>query len=142
MRSSLYPFAQIVLVVFLLADVLGCSPEPPQITIEEPSGELSPVFIGAGSFYLKIRNNGGRDSLTGAAVSFPQAVTELHEVKERRMVRIEKIDIPSRETVELKPGSLHIMAFNLPKTVQAGEELVLTLRFQRTGEKHVPVRIR
>ena len=56
------------------------------------------------------------------------------------MVRVEKIPVPARETVDLKPGSLHIMIFNMPKTIQEGSELALTLRFERSGERTVPVR--
>jgi len=124
----------------LLAVAIGCTSPPPQITIEGPYGELSPVFIGAGSLYLKIRNAGGRDVLIGAEVAFPKTVIELHDVRDNRMVRVKKMDIASRETVELKPGSLHIMVFNMPKTIQKGSELTLTLRFERSGERIVQVR--
>jgi copper(I)-binding protein len=124
----------------LLAAAAACSSPPPQITIEGPYGDLSPVFIGAGSVYLKVRNAGGRDALVGVAVDLPKAVVELHDVRDNRMVRIGKMDVPSRETVELKPGSFHIMVFNMPKTIQKGSELALTLRFERSGERTVQVR--
>jgi copper(I)-binding protein len=32
------------------------------------------------------------------------------------------------------------MIFNMPRTVQEGSELTLTLRFERSGEKKVPIR--
>jgi copper(I)-binding protein len=67
-------------------------------------------------------------------------VIELHDVKDGRMVRVEKIVIPSGETTDLRPGSHHIMIFNMPRTVREGSELTLTLRFERSGEKQVPVR--
>jgi copper(I)-binding protein len=128
-----------VLVVIVVAGA-GCISQPPQITIEGQYANLSPIFIGAGSVFFKIKNTGGRDALVGATVAIPNAVIELHDVKEGRMVRVDKIVVPSRETTDLKPGGHHIMIFNMPRTVQEGSELTLTLRFERSGEKQVPIR--
>jgi len=118
----------------------ACTSQPPQITIEGQYANLSPMFIGAGSVFLKIRNTGGRDALVGARIAVPNAVIELHDEKDGRMVRVDKIVIPSRETMDLRPGSHHIMIFNMPRTVREGSELTLTLRFERSGEKQVLVR--
>ena len=128
-----------VLVVFLAAGA-GCTSQPPQIIVEGQYANLSPIFIGAGSVFLKVRNTGGRDALVGATISVPNAVTELHDIKDNRMVRVDRIVIPSRETTDLTPGGHHIMIFNMPRTVQEGSELTLTLRFERSGEKAVPIR--
>jgi periplasmic copper chaperone A len=134
----------IMLVAAVLAVIpgsgTGCSSPPPQITIEGPYAELSPLFIGSGSFYMTIRNAGGRDKLIGVAASLPRTVIELHDVRDNRMVRIEEIPIPTRDTVELRPGSLHIMIYNMPKTIQKGSELALTFRFERSGERTMPFR--
>jgi len=127
-----------VLAVILCAGT-GCTSPPPQITIEGPYAELSPLFIGSGSFYMMIRNTGGRDKLIGVAASLPGTVIEFHDVRDNRMVRIEEIPIPARDSMDLKPGSFHIMIFNMPKTIQKGSELAVTLRFQRSGERIVPV---
>ena len=131
--------AMAVLVVMLVAGS-GCTSQSPQITIEGQYANLSPLFIGAGSVFLKVKNAGGRDALVGATVSLPNAVTELHDEKDGRMVRVDKIRIPSRETMDLRPGSHHIMIFNMPRTVQEGSEITLTLKFERSGEKRVSVR--
>jgi len=117
-----------------------CAPQPPQVTIEGQYANLSPLFIGAGSVFLKIKNTGGRDTLVGVAVAVPNAVVELHDMKDGRMVRVDKIVIPSRDAIDLSPGSHHIMVFNMPKSVQEGSEIILTLRFERSGEKQLPVR--
>jgi len=137
--SSINIRITLVLVIFFVSGA-GCTPQPPQVTIDGQYANLSPVFIGAGSVFLKIRNAGGRDALVGAAVEVPNAVTELHDVKDGRMVRVEKIVIPSGETTDLRPGSHHIMIFNMPRTVREGSELTLALRFERSGEKRVPIR--
>lgn len=121
---------------------LGCSSPPPQISLESQSASLSPLFIGAGSVFLTITNAGGSDELVAASVPMPNAVVELHEVRDNRMVPIEKISVPSRGKVELAPGGRHIMIFNMPKTVREGSEITVTLRFRRSGEKSMPVRFR
>jgi periplasmic copper chaperone A len=130
-----------VLAVILGAGT-GCTSPPPKITIEGPYAELSPLFIGSGSFYMTIRNAGGRDKLIGVAASLPGTVIELHDVRDNRMVRVDEIPIPARDAVELKPGSHHIMIFNMPKTIQQGSAMALSLRFERAGERIIPVRFR
>jgi copper(I)-binding protein len=139
LNSSIIMRVTLVLVVILVS-AAGCTSPPPQITVEGQYANLSPIFIGAGSVFLKVRNTGGRDALVGAAVSVPNAVIEFHDENDGRMVRVDKISIPSRETVDLRPGSHHIMIFNMPRTVQEGSELTLTLKFEKFGEKQVLVR--
>ncbi|MHB8844443.1 MAG: copper chaperone PCu(A)C [Nitrospirota bacterium] len=124
----------------MLCMVTGCTSQPPQVFLEGQHASLSPVFIGAASVFFKIRNDGGKDSLVRATVDAPDTVIELHDMQDNRMVRVEKIAIPSRSIVDLRPGGQHIMIFNLPKTVQDGSELVLTLTFERSGVKQMPVR--
>jgi hypothetical protein len=146
-RSSAGPlqllFAKLHLVVIyaLFSAVAGCSPGEPKIGIETPTAELSPVFLGVASVFLTIRNDGGRDALVGASVNIPDALVELHDVKDRRMLKVERIAIPSRGSVALKPGGQHLMIYNMPRTLHAGAEIDLTLRFERSGERRVPVRI-
>lgn len=127
-------------VAVMLCIVTGCSSQPPQVSLEDQYASLSPVFIGAASVFFKIRNDGGRDSLVRATVDAPNTVIELHDMQDNRMVRVEKIVVPSRSVVDLRPGGQHIMIFNLPRTVQEGSELLLTLTFERSGVKQVPVR--
>lgn len=130
----------VVVVSLLLCAGMGCSSQPPQVSLEDQYASLSPVFIGAASVFFKIRNTGGRDSLVRATVEAPNTVIELHDMQDNRMVRVEKIVVPSRSVVDLRPGGQHIMIFNLPRTVQDGSELVLTLTFEKSGVKQMPVR--
>lgn len=126
----------------MLCDATGCSSQPPQLSLEDQYAILSPVFIGAGSVFFKIRNTGGKDALVRATVDLPNTVIELHDMQDNRMVRVEKIAVPARDMLDLRPGGKHIMIFNLPKTVQEGSEVLLTLTFERSGVKQMPVRLR
>jgi hypothetical protein len=118
----------------------SCSSQPPQVSLEDQYATLSPVFIGVGSVFFKIRNTGGKDALIRATVDAPKTVIELHDIQDSRMIRVEKIAVPSRSVVDLRPGGQHLMIFNLPRTVQEGSELFLTLTFERSGVKRMPVR--
>lgn len=97
---------------------------------------------GVCSIFLRIANAGdGDDTLLGAAVDVPGTITEVHEIRDGRMVRAERTPVPAREVVELRPGGLHIMVFNLPREVGAGHELGLRLVFATSGERRASVRI-
>jgi len=140
-RSGWQPASLAVATLFLAFLAIGCPSQPPQITIESQYAELSPALFGVGSVFMTIRNSGGGDAVTGISVNVPGAYVELHDIKNRRMVKVEKIAVPAHGTTELKPGGLHVMVFNMPKTMREGSDVVLTLVFERSGERKVPVRL-
>jgi copper(I)-binding protein len=130
----------VAVAVIMMCTGLGCSSQPPQVSLEDQYATLSPIFIGAASVFFKVRNTGGRDALIRATVDAPNTVIELHDMLGSRMVRVEKIAVPARSVVDLRPGGQHLMIFNLPRTVQEGSELLLILTFERSGVKQMPVR--
>lgn len=136
---------RVVPFLFLLAlsaGAEGCAGGEPRIEIAGQEARLSSMFGGACAIFMDIRNPGtGGDVLLDARVDVPGAITELHEVKDGRMVRREKVAVPANGSVALKPGGLHIMVFNLPRGVGAGAELTLHLRFERSGEKRTSVKV-
>jgi len=119
---------------------MACEPQAPQIEIEGAYATLSDMFLGAGSVFMDIHNTGGRDALLSTTADVSGSVSELHDVDGSRMVKIDRLAVPARSVVELKPGSRHIMVFNMPRTVREGSEIILTLRFERSGDKKVQVR--
>ena len=119
----------------------GCSGAP-LIRIDAPEARLSPMLEGVCSIFMTIANPGtGDDALVDARADVPGAVTQIHAVRDGRMVESKKLVVPAGGALELKPGSLHIMVFNLPKDSAAGFEFTLHLRFERSGEKLTSVRI-
>ena len=76
------------------------------------------------------------------SVSFNAAgMVELHETsmngKMMQMRRISQIDIPANGSVELKPGSYHVMLMGLDKGLTAGTTETLTLTFSDNSQKTV-----
>jgi copper(I)-binding protein len=119
----------------------GCS-RAPRIEISGQKARLSPALLGVCSVFLRIANPGdGDDALVSASVDVPGTVTELHDVREGKMVRSERVIVPARGAVELRPGGLHIMVFKLPGEIGAGSELRLRLVFETSGEKVTSVQI-
>jgi copper(I)-binding protein len=134
-----------VVPLFLLAALTaggeGCA-RSPRIEIHGPEARLSSMFGGTCAIFLEIVNSGeGADVLVDAAVDLPGAIVELHDVKDGRMVRTDKVAVPAKGAVTLKPGGIHVMVFNLPKDARAGTELTLRLRFETSGERRTSVRI-
>lgn len=130
-----------LLVVIAPLGMTACSSSPPQIAIEGPSAELSPVFLGVASVYMTVRNDGGKDALVAVTTGLPNTVTELHDVQNNRMVKVDRISVPGRGELRMRPGGWHAMVFSLPRTLKEGDELALTLRFERAGEKNITARI-
>jgi copper(I)-binding protein len=120
----------------------GCTSGSPALEVESPQAKLSPAMVGVGSAFLTIVNKGsGNDTLVAARAEIPGTITELHDVLDGKMTKIAKIPIPSNGSVILRPGSLHIMIFNMPRTVEAGQNFTLVLTFEKSGEKQVSVKL-
>ena len=51
-------------------------------------------------------------------------------------------EILPHDSVELKPGGVHLMLLGLVQPLLEGEEIELTLRFERSGEVVIPIPIR
>ncbi len=126
-----------VLLITMTAVVSGCQGAPPRISIENARAELSPALYGEGLVYLTIKNDGGKDTLTGVRVNLPGARADLHEMRSGLMVVSRKMIIPAQSIVVLRPAESHIMIENMPKDVKEGSRIILTLIFERSGEKQV-----
>ena len=135
----------VILVIAISAGIamgMGASTKMPDIRIEDAKAYLSPMMSNTASVFMKIINTGkGSDNLVSASVDMPSAAVELHDVKDGKMAAIDKISIPPDGVVELKPKSLHIMIFKMPKGTKAGHEFTLRLKFERSGEKALTIKL-
>jgi copper(I)-binding protein len=124
------------------AALAACAGGAPRLRIDAPEARTSPMLVGACSIFMTIANAGeGDDALVDAVADVPGAVTQIHAVRDGRMVEQKKLVVPAGGALELRPGGLHIMVFNLPKDSGAGYEFTLRLRFERSGERRTSVRI-
>jgi copper(I)-binding protein len=83
--------------------------------------------------FMKIKSANGA-KLTGGA-SPAAGVVEIHEMKlEAGIMKMNAVpgglDLPAGKTVELRPGSYHVMLMDLKAPLEVGSTLPLTLTFR------------
>lgn len=114
----------------------------PQIRIEAQQARLSPVLLGVCSVFMRIENAGdGDDNLVSARADIPGAFTEIHDIYEGKMIRKERVHIPAKSAVVLRPMSFHIMVFKMPAYIKEGHEFTLHLMFEKSGEKMIRLKV-
>ena len=100
---------------------------------------------GNGSGYMRLTNGGTQaDRLISAASPVARTVelhTHLREGDVMRMRPVQDIPVPPGQTVELRPGGLHLMLIGLNAPLTQGTRVPLTLRFERAGEVQVELAI-
>lgn len=104
------------------------------LTIEDAFVRLPPGMNTA--IYLTITNTGSEDTALIGASTDIVSLAELHEVvpaddgmMKMQAIEGQRIEIPAGESVELKPGGLHIMGLSLRTDLTEGQEVALTLNF-------------
>lgn len=112
-----------------------------QIEIGHPYSRAMLPMAKVGGGYFKITNNGPADRLVRVTSDRAESV-ELHEMKMNgavmQMRELEDgIAIPANTTVELKPGSYHLMFINVPQPFKEGEMIKATLVFEKAGSVDV-----
>lgn len=131
-----------------LGSAVLCSPVSPawaqadKLTVENAWARATPPGAPVGGAYFTVRNGGAADKLVGGA-SPAAARVELHIMSMQdnvmRMRRVESIDVPAGQAVELRPGGLHLMLIDLKAPLNAGDTVPLTLRFENAGEVEVRI---
>jgi len=96
-----------------------------------PNAATSAVF---GEFM----NHGDKDRFIISATTEAAGKVELHDVIKEgdvmKMRQVDRIAIPAKQTAVLKPGSLHIMLFNLTQPLVEGDSIDVELTFAN-GDK-------
>jgi copper(I)-binding protein len=97
----------------------------------------------AGAAYVSVMNHGGEaDRLVSAATPAARAA-DIHmtEVVDgvMKMKAAGPLDIPAMGTIEMKPGGYHIMLIGLKAPLRKGDEIEITLSFEKAGEVAVKV---
>lgn len=131
----------ILLTIFSLLVLAACnatSAATDAISVENVRANMT-LPSETGSFWMVITNNSETDDvLTGASYEGCGAV-ELHNmfmeegVMVMRMVEGGEIPIPAGETVELKPGGLHVMCLQKEAPLELGSAVEISLEFANAG---------
>lgn len=82
--------------------------------------------------YAVVENRGSNDvQIVGASADIA-GVAEIHEMVRSgdmmKMAPVKSVTVPAKANVELKPGGLHVMLFDLKKPLKDGDTVTLTFR--------------
>ena len=130
----------------LPVSVLAQSVSKGDIVIDHPWTRATPEGATVGAGYLKISNNGKTsDRLIGGTLEDAGKV-EVHEMtmdgdvmKMRQLT--DGLEIKPGATVELKPGSYHLMFMDLRKPIMEGASIKGTLTFEKAGNIDVDYKV-
>lgn len=161
----------LVAVVLAVSSILaGCSSAAGGgIAVSGAWARTSMAMAKAGAAYMTIQNTGSEaDAITGGSSPVAGAV-EVHETVDMSsampaesagmggemaspdgmtgggvmgMQKVDRLEIPAGGSVELKPGSYHIMLIDLKQELKAGETIELTLTFEKAGPVVVTAEVR
>jgi hypothetical protein len=100
---------------------------------------------GNGGAFMRLTNGGAQPDRLVSAASPIARVVELHtHIREgdvMRMRPVADIPVPAGQTVELRPGGLHVMLIGLNAPLAQGSRVPVTLRFERAGEVQVELTV-
>ena len=107
------------------------------ITLDHPWARATPAGAKVGAGYVTLKNTGSAgDSLVAATADVAGRV-EIHEMAVvdgvMKMRPVKALTIPAGKSVELKPGSYHIMLMELKQPLKAGDKVTGTLTFEKAG---------
>jgi len=112
------------------------------LSIKHPWSRATPKGASVAGGYLTITNNGTTpDRLIGGSVEAAKRF-EIHEMSMEggvmKMRELPKgLEIAPGATVELKPGSYHVMMMNLSKQFMQGDKIKGSLTFEKAGKVDV-----
>ncbi|MGX1926464.1 copper chaperone PCu(A)C [Vibrio sp. NH-7] len=98
----------------------------------------TPPNAATSAVFAEIMNHSENDRVIVSASTEAAGKVELHDVIKEgdvmKMRQIESITVPANGKVELKPGSLHIMLFDLTQPLVEGEAIDVQITFAN-GQK-------
>ena len=116
------------------------------VSVADPYVRAVPPGQPNSAAFMQLTNQSDTDHVLVAAESAVAQTVELHthvmEEGMMKMRRIEKIDLPAGQAVELQPGGLHIMLIGLNQELQPDAQVALTLVFEDGSKSEVQATVR
>lgn len=130
-----------VLSILSIAAVFGADVE-----IDGAYARASIPNVPNSAAFFVIKNNSDKDIAITSANSDIAEKNELHtHIKENqmmKMMKIEKLVVPAKSSLELKSGGDHVMLMGLKKELKAGDEISLELSFSDGDKKSIKVPVK
>ena len=117
------------------------------LEISDPWSRATPKGSSVAAGYMTIKNSGSTPDRLISGSSDVAPKFEVHEMKmEGGVAKMRPVkgglEIKPGETVELKPGSFHVMFVGVKKPLSAGEQFKATLVFEKAGSVNVDYEVR
>jgi copper(I)-binding protein len=117
------------------------------LEIADPWSRATPKGSSVAAGYMKIKNSGSTSDRLISGSSDVGSRFEIHETTmENGVAKMRPIkgglEIKPGDTVELKPGSFHVMFVGLKKPLTAGSHINATLVFEKAGKVNVEYDVR
>ena len=128
-----------ILSCLIASPVCAADAKVGDLVISEAWSRATPSGAKVAGGYLTIENKGtSPDRLTGATCDIAGKV-EVHEMAMNNGVMTMRplgkgLTIEPGKTVKLAPGGYHLMLMNLKNPLKQGEQVPLTLEFERSGK--------
>jgi copper(I)-binding protein len=111
------------------------------LKIERPYARPTPPGARTGAVYFAVQNTGATaDRLVKVASSAAQSV-ELHSMTMEgnlmKMRPLKALDVPAGERVTFGANGYHVMLVGLARPLAVGDQVPLTLDFEKAGAVHV-----
>ena len=130
-----------VLSIVSIAAVFGAD-----VKIEGAYARASIPNVPNSAAFFVIKNNSDKDIAITSANSDIAEKNELHtHIKENqmlKMMKIEKLVVPAKSSLELKSGGDHVMLMGLKKELKVGDEINLELSFSDGDKKSIKVPVK
>jgi periplasmic copper chaperone A len=122
------------------------------VTISDAWAHATPSGSHMGAIYLKLVSAKGDRLLSASIPHSITSETQIHETvvhhdsttggDTMEMHQVESVELPAGQTVELKPGSFHLMLIGLKHALKAGDKVSVTLKFEKAGMRTVKADVR
>jgi periplasmic copper chaperone A len=117
------------------------------LEISDPWSRATPKGSSVAAGYMTIKNSGSTPDRLISGSSDVAPKFEVHEMKmEDGIAKMRPVkgglEIKPGETVELKPGSFHVMFVGLKKPLSAGDQFKATLVFEKAGNVNIDYDVR
>ncbi len=130
-------FALLALVACVCTGAAQAQAQSPDIAISNAWARPTVEGQQGGGGFVTLINHGKSDDRLIGASSPAAGHMELHTMKIEnnvmRMRQVPNIEIKAGETVELKPGGLHVMFMDLKQPLITGSKAPVTLQFEKAG---------
>jgi periplasmic copper chaperone A len=108
------------------------------IEIDNPWSRATPKGAKVAAGYLVIKNNGTDPDRLVGGTSPAAGKVEVHEMSmDKGVMKMRPVsgglEIKPGETVELKPGSFHLMIMDLKQQIENGKPFKASLNFEKAG---------